>query len=192
MHATFLYVFVAAQCLSIAIGSPIDSLFDPLFSFDGTETSIDNLDILTADAGGQEDWIFGDPGGVALVPDSSVPSPPGTLFPGDSFDVGLGGAVGGFGGGTDLLAATDECYPKQRACCVRANYQQCYYLPSSQCSTEICCDYVDAVSLAGRGCQALNQPTQPSKPPATLPQNPNDGFPPDGNIEDWLNLLYGF
>ena len=185
MHSHFLYVFILARCLSSAIGSPFDSLFDPIPSLDVTETSLDNPDFLTASIGeGPDDLIFDQPEGIEIISDSPIP-----LFPDAGFDVGWGG-WGGALEGTDFLAETNECFPKERACCLRSGFQQCYYDPSPQCSgkTIICCDRIDMVSLVGYGCQGVSQTTQ--QPPVTEPQN-TDEVPLDSTDEEWLNLIFG-
>lgn len=188
MWALFLYVFVLAQCLPLAIGSSLDSLFDPLPSLDGTETSLDNPGLLAANIEVPENTIFFDPGGIELVSDSPVPLFPQTEFSGTSFDVGLGGAEGG---ADFLLAAANECGTRERACCLRAGNNDCYTAPSSQCSDKqiICCDRVDAVSRAGIGCQPVSQVIQ-QPPPSTNPQD-IQGDPLEPSDEDYLNFLFG-
>lgn len=190
MGAPFLQVFVLVQCLSLAIGSPLDSIFDPLPSLDDTLTSLDNSGILTADIGIPEDPIFFNPGGIELVSDPSIPLFPETDTSQISFDVDFGGALGG---ADFLLAATNECGTRERACCLRGD-NDCYTAPSSQCGNQriLCCSRVDPVSRVGVDCQAAVQPTQPQpqQSPAIQPQNPQD-YPSEPSVEDYLNFLYG-
>ena len=184
MHISVLLIFALAQChSSMADWSP-----DSLPSLDGSEPSpLDNVDLFATDMGGPTDPLF-----------LSVPDESGLLFPetdpnslGTSFETGLGG------GGLDLLAASDnECYPKERACCLRASYNQCYYAPSSQCAGRaiVCCSRVNDVTLAGVDCSPPSQPA-----PQTLNEPPADSeeiYPGlDDELlpqEDYLDLILGF
>lgn len=187
MCASFLHVFVVAQCLSLAIGSPLDSLFDPLPSLGGTVTLLDNPAILTADIAGPEDPIFFDPGGIELVSDPSISSFPETDPSLISFDGGVGGALGG---ADFFLAATNECGTRERACCLRGEVD-CYTAPSSQCSNKpiLCCDRVDAVTRAGINCQPSRQVPQ-QQPPSPQPQN-TQGDPLEPSDEEYFNFLFG-
>lgn len=187
MCASFLYVLILTQFLSLAIGSPLDSLLDPLPSLDGTQTSPDNPGLLTANAGGPEDLLLYEPGAIAIAPDSPVSLLPETDNSGTSFD--------GAPGGVDILAASNECYPKEQACCLGHIFSTCYYAPSAQCSSQIllCCDRIDSVSLAGVGCQSASKTIQQ---PFIEPQDANEAYLGAGDEalsdEDWLSSLWGF
>lgn len=137
-------------------------------SVDG-EILFDNRVTFSTDAESPEDFFFGS-GDITMVPSEPV----GQLFPGtDTFDFGTTPVEVALGGGPDLLAATDECYPKQRSCCLRAQYQSCYYIPDSRCSNKavLCCDRVDSVSLAGIGC---SNPAPATQPESTAPEDGGD------------------
>lgn len=174
MCVSFLAVLVLAHRLSFAIGSPLDTL--P--SLDGSEILLDNSDVFPANIEGPEEPLFFETGGFVTTPEGSVSLFPESDYPGVSFDVALGGP--------DLLAAANECFPKQRTCCRGSNFSTCYDVPSAQCGNAptICCTRVDSVSLAGIGCDGLSPTPQQ---PITEPQD-------DGGLtdEDWLNLIWGF
>ena len=194
MGVSSLQVFVLVQCLSLAIGSPLDSIFDPLPSLDDTVISLDNPGILTADIEGPEDSIFFDPGGIEIGSDPTIPLFPETDPSQISFDIGIGETLGGADGGADfLLAAANECGTRERACCLRGD-NDCYTAPSAQCSNQriLCCSRVDPVSRVGVDCQVAGQPTQPQpqQSPATQPQNTQDD-PSEPSVEDYLDFLYG-
>lgn len=180
MSVSSLVVLVLAQSLAFTIGSPLDTLPN----LDGSEFLLDNPDVFTANIGGPEEPLFFETGGLATTLETPVPLFPESNYPGTSFDVALGGL--------DLLAANNECYPKQRACCRRSGFNTCYDAPSAQCGNApiVCCDRVDTVSLSGIGCTLLS-PT--SQQPITNPQDGEEVYPgvkyQDLTDEEWFNLL---
>lgn len=188
MSVSFLHVFVVAQCLSLAISSPLDSIFDPVLGLDGTPTYLDGPGIFAAGTEASADPIFLDPGSFEINPDPSVSLFPAIASSEISFDIGLGGAEEGT---NFLLAEGDQCGTRERACCLRGD-NDCYTAPSSQCSNKpiLCCDRVDTVSRAGINCQAAISVPQP-QPPSSQPQTTPAGHPLEPSDEDYFNFLFG-
>ena len=187
MCVSFFRGFVVAQYLSLAISSPLESIFDPALGLDGTPTYLDSPGIFTAETEGPADPIFFDPGGVEINSNPSIPLFPATDPSEISFGIGLGGAEGG----TDfLLVEGDDCGTRERACCLRGD-NDCYTAPSSQCTNRpiLCCDRVDAVSRAGVNCQPASQAPR-QQPPSPQPPN-TQGDPIEPSDEDYLNFLFG-
>jgi hypothetical protein len=185
MWLSSLSVVLLAQSLSAVTATP----FDQLLNFDGTEPSLATPDFLPPGVG-FEDPIRYNPEYTATAPDLSTPLFPDTSFPGPSFDVALGG------GGSDIVAATNECYPKERACCLGLNFSQCYYAPSAQCSDKqtICCSRIDSVSRDGFDCGKV-PPAAATEPPVTDSQFGDEeywGTDDAVTDEEWQQTILGW